>query len=85
MTVVKRSEAVGKRTTVGSLDAWGWRELKALAVPWFDGFARTLSKVEPGVWPRGFARCLHCYDPQAPLGQRPVVYRIWGRGKDGPA
>ena len=31
--------------TVGSLDGWGWRELKVLPVPWCDGLARVLSKV----------------------------------------
>ena len=32
--------------TAGSLDGWVWREMKALRVAWFDGLARTLSKVE---------------------------------------
>ena len=37
--------------TAGSLDGWGWREMKALPVAWFDGLARILSKVEEvGVW-----------------------------------
>ena len=31
--------------TSGSLDGWGWRELKVLPVAWFDGLARILSKV----------------------------------------
>ena len=39
---------------VKGLDGWGWRELKVLPVPWFDGLARILSKVEEtGVWPEG--------------------------------
>ena len=37
-----------KGATAGSLDGWGWKELelKVLPVPWFDGLARILSKVE---------------------------------------
>ena len=43
-----------KGATAGSLDGWGWRDLKVLPVPWFDGLARILSKVEEtGVWPEG--------------------------------
>ena len=43
-----------KTATACSLDAWGWRELKSLPVPWFDGLARILAKVEePGVWLEG--------------------------------
>ena len=43
-----------KGATAGSLDGWGWRELKVLPVAWFDGLARILSKVEElGVWPDG--------------------------------
>ena len=30
----------------GSLDGWGWRELKVLLVAWFHGLARVLAKVE---------------------------------------
>ena len=49
LEVVKRKSA-----TAGSLDGWGWRELKVLLVAWFDGLARILSKVEDlGVWPDG--------------------------------
>ena len=41
-----------KTATVGSLDGWGWRELKSLPVPWFDGLARIFAKVEElGAWP----------------------------------
>ena len=47
--VVKR-----KSSTAGSLDGWGWRELKVLPVAWFDGLARILTRVEElGVWPDG--------------------------------
>ena len=35
-----------KGATAGSLDGWGWRELKALPVAWYDGLARILTKVE---------------------------------------
>ena len=43
--VVKR-----KASTAGSLDGWGWRELKYLPAPW----ARILAKVEKlGVRPEG--------------------------------
>ena len=31
-----------KGATAGSLDGWGWRELKVLPTPWFDGLARIL-------------------------------------------
>ena len=47
--VVRRGGA-----TAGNLDGWGWREMEALPVPWFDGLARILVKVEEvGVWPDG--------------------------------
>ena len=43
-----------KGATAGSLDGWGWRELKVLPVSWYDELARILSKVEDvGVWPDG--------------------------------
>ena len=52
--------------TAGSLDGWGWRELKVLPV-------RILTKVEEvGVWPDGDATPLG----QRPLSVLPVVYRI---------
>ena len=31
--------------TAGSLDGWGWRELKVLPVSWHDDLARILAKV----------------------------------------
>ena len=31
-----------KKSTAGGLDGWGWRELKALPLPWFNGLARIL-------------------------------------------
>ena len=38
-----------KTATAGSLDGWGWRELKSLPVP-----SRIFAKVEElGVWPEG--------------------------------
>ena len=34
-------------------------------MPWFDGLARILSKVEEtGVWPEGLLDALHCHDSQ---------------------
>ena len=54
-----------KSVTAGGLDGWGWRELKVLLTPWFDGLARILSLVEDtGVWSGWFTRCLKCYDPK---------------------
>ena len=35
-----------KSAAAGSLDGWGWRDLKVLLVSWFDEFARILAKVE---------------------------------------
>ena len=35
-----------KGATAGSLDGWGWRELKVLPVFWYDGLVRVLTKVE---------------------------------------
>ena len=32
-----------KSATAGSLDGWGWRELKVLPVSWYDGLARILT------------------------------------------
>ena len=47
--VVQRESA-----TAGSLDGWGWRELRVLLVPWYDDLARILTMVEDtGVWPDG--------------------------------
>ena len=67
-----------KSVTAGSLDCWGWRELKVLPVSWFDGLARILSKVEDtGVWPGGLLDASFALIPQTdgdatPLGQRPL-------------
>ena len=64
--------------TAGSLDGWGWRELKVLSVPWFDCLARILSKVEEtGVWPDGLLDAYIAMIPKTdgdatPLGQRPL-------------
>ena len=47
--VVRRRSAAA-----GSLDGWGWREMKAVLVARFNVFARILSKVEETVfWPEG--------------------------------
>ena len=81
--VVKR-----KSSTAGSLDGWGWRELKVLPVAWFDGLARILTLVEDtGVWPDGLLDAHIAMIPksdgdatllgQRPLSVLPVVYRVW--------
>ena len=81
-----------KSATAGSLDGWGWRELKVLPVAWFHGLARILSKVEDlGVWPDGLLDAYITMIPKVdgdatPLGQRPltvlpVVYRIWASAR----
>ena len=85
--VVKRKSA-----TTGSLDGWGWRELKVLPVAWFDSLARVLAKVEElGVWPDGLLDAYITMIPKVdgdatPLGQRPlsvlpVVYRVWASAR----
>ena len=35
-----------KKSTAGGLDGLGWKELKALPLPWFDGLTRILRLVE---------------------------------------
>ena len=76
-----------KSATAGSLDGWGWKELKVLPVSWFDELARILTLVEDnGVWPDGLLDAYIAMIPKTdgdatPLGQRPlsvlpVVYRI---------
>ena len=83
-----------KGATAGSLDGWGWRELKVLPVPWFDELARILTKVEDvGVWLDGLLDAYIVMIPKTdgdatPLGQRPlgvlpVVYRIWASARMG--
>ena len=77
-----------KGVTAGSLDGWGWRELKVLPVSWFDELARILTKVEDlGLWPDGLLDAYITMIP-TPLGQRPlsvfpVVYRIWASARMG--
>ena len=81
-----------KSVAAGSLDGWGWRELKVLPAPWFDGLARArvlFNVEETGVWPEGLVDAYIAMIPKTdgdatPLGQRPlsvlsVVYRIWAR------
>ena len=76
----------------GCLDGWGWTELKSLPVPWFDGLAPILAKVEElGVWPEGLLDAYIAMIPKVggdstPLGQRPlsvlpVVCRIWASAR----
>ena len=81
-----------KGATAGSLDGWGWKELKVLPVSWFDQLARILTLVEDhGVWPDGLLDAYITMIPKTdgdatPLGQRPlsvlpVVYRIWASSR----
>ena len=76
-----------KKVTAGSLQRSGWRELKSLPAPWFDGLARILRLVETdGVWPEGLLDAHIAMIPKADgdataLGQRslcvfPVVCGI---------
>ena len=65
-----------KSATAGSLDGWGWRELKVLPVAWFDGLARILTVVEDTrIWPDGLLDAYITMIPKVdgdatPLGQR---------------
>ena len=81
-----------KKSTAGGLDGWGWKELKALPPPWFDGLARILRLVEEtGIWPDGLLDAYVAMIPKSggdatPLGQRPlcvlpVVYRVWASAR----
>ena len=83
-----------KSATAGSLDGWGWRELKVLPVSWFDELARILTLVEDnGVWLDGLLDAYIATIPKSdgdatPLGQRPlsvlpVVYRLWAFARMG--
>ena len=81
-----------KGATAGSLDGWGWRELKVLPVSWYDGLARILTRVEDiGIWPDGLLDAYIAMIPKndgdaTPFGQRPlsvlpIVYRIWASAR----
>ena len=83
-----------KGATTGSLDGWGWRELKVLPVARFDELARILAKVEDfGIWQDGLLDAYIAMIPKTdgdatPLGQRPlsvlpVVCRIWASARVG--
>ena len=83
-----------KGVTAGSLDGWGWRELKVLPLSWYDELARILTKVEDvGVWPDGLLDAYIAMIPKTdgdatPLGHRPlsvlpIVYRIWASARMG--
>ena len=67
-----------KGATAGSLDGWGWRELKVLPVSWYDGLARILTMVEDlGICPDGSLDADITLIPKTdgdatPLGQRPL-------------
>ena len=83
-----------KGVTAGSLDGWGWRELKVLPVAWFDELAHILAKIEDfGIWPDGLLDAYIAIIPKTdgdatPLGQRPlsvlpIVYRTWASARMG--
>ena len=83
-----------KNATAGSLDGWGWRELKVLPVSGYDELARILGKVENfGIWPDGLLDAKIAMFPKtdgdsSPLGQRPlgvlpIVYRVWASARMG--
>ena len=83
-----------KSATAGSLDGWGWRELKVLPVAWFDELARILTLVEDtGVWPDGLLDACIALIPKTdgdatpldhrPLSVLPIVYRIWASARMG--
>ena len=83
-----------KGATAGSLDVWGWRELKVLLFSWYDELACILIKVEDfGIWPDGLLDAYIAMIPKTdgdatPLGQRPlsvlpIVYRIWASARMG--
>ena len=80
--------------TAGSIDGWGWRELKVLHVSWYDQLARILGQVEDfGVWRDGLLDAYIAMIPKTdgdatPLGQRPlgvlpVIYRVWASARMG--
>ena len=89
--IVRRKEC---HATAGSLDGWGWRELKVLPVSWYDELALILTKVEDvGLWPDGLLDAYIAMIPETdgdatPLGPRPlsvlpIVYRIWASARMG--
>ena len=83
-----------KKPAAGSLDGWGWRELKGFPLAWFDCLAVILSRIElDGFWPEGLLDAYIAMIPEVdgdctPLGQRPlcalpVVYRPWASVQQG--
>ena len=82
-----------KGVTAGSLDGWGWRELKVLPLSWYDELARIRTKVDLGIWPDGLLDAYIAMIPKTdgdatPLGQRPlsvlpIVYRICASARMG--
>ena len=53
-----------KGVTAGSLDGWGWRELKVLPLSWYDELARILTNVEDVGVCRWVVGCLYCHGSQ---------------------
>ena len=46
--------AISKKSTVGGLDGWAWKEVEALSLSWGVGLALVLRQVEAaGRWPQG--------------------------------
>ena len=57
---------ISKKVTAGSLDGWGWRELKALLALCFDGMAGIVRTVgSDGVWPEGLLDAYIAMIPKA--------------------
>ena len=64
-----------KGVTAGSLDGWGWRELKVLPLSWYDELARILPRSKMLV----FAMIPKTDGDATPLGQRPLsVLPVFG-------
>ena len=76
-----------KKATAGSLDGWGWRDLQALLIAWFEWLAVILVRVEfDGVWVQGlldaYIAMISMFDGDAaPIVQRPqcVLPVVCGR------
>ena len=77
-----------KGATAGSLDGWGWRELKVLPVSWYDELAHILSNFEDiGVWLDGLLDACIAMIPKTDGDATPLArdlsvcsrlwYRIW--------
>ena len=65
---------LGRRTwRVEGLDGWGWKDLKALPVSWYEGVAEFLRLVEEdGRWPQGLLDAYIATIPN-PFGSEALV------------